>query len=65
VDLIERSLAAPSSSLLSLPYGNRPEFPGPALLYGSMTRDREGWAYVVGALDNRPFALRVKLSNDN
>jgi hypothetical protein len=65
VDLIKRSLLDTSSSLLSLPYGKRPEFPGQPLLYGSITRDRDAWAYVVGALADRPLALRVRLSTAN
>jgi hypothetical protein len=65
VDLITRSLTHPSSSLLPLPYGNHLEFPGRPRLYGSVTRDRQGWAYVVGALDDHPLALRVRVSTQD
>jgi hypothetical protein len=41
------------------PYGNTPQFPNGALLYGSMTRDAKGRFYVVGSMNYKPVILRV------
>ena len=45
------------------PYGTAQEFPGGALVYGSMTRDATGRFYVVGTMNYKPVILQVKPAN--
>ncbi len=42
-----------------LPYGDKPEFPQAALLYGSMTKDAQGRFYVVGTMNYKPVILQI------
>ena len=42
-----------------LPYGDKPEFPEAAVLYGSMTKDAKGRFYVVGTMHYKPVVLQI------
>jgi hypothetical protein len=42
-----------------LPYGDKPEFPNAAVLYGSMTKDKQGRFYIVGMMNNKPVILQI------
>jgi hypothetical protein len=42
-----------------LPYGDKPEFPYAAVLYGSITKDAQGRFYVVGMMNHKPVILQV------
>jgi hypothetical protein len=46
-------------SSATFPYGDAPQFPGGALVYGSMSRDSAGRLYVVGTMNYKPFLLQV------
>jgi hypothetical protein len=46
-------------TVATLPYGDKPEFPHGALLYGSMTKDAQGRFYVVGTMNYKPVILQI------
>lgn len=47
------------ATVAPLPYGDKPEFPQAALLYGSMTKDAQGCFYVVGTMNHKPVILQI------
>ena len=48
-----------TSTVAPFPYGDAPQFPSQALVYGSMTHDTKGRFFVVGTMDNKPLVLQV------
>ena len=57
-DWVRRVPNGPATAA-TFPYGEAPQFPGGALLYGSMTHDNAGRFYVVGTMNYKPFVLQV------
>jgi len=51
------------TTVAPFPYGESREFPGNALVYGSMTRDGAGRFYVVGTMNYKPVVLQVIPAN--
>lgn len=50
------------TTVAPFPYGDAPQFPSGALVYGSMTRDAQGRFYVVGTMSYKPVVLQVGVS---
>ena len=51
------------ATVAPFPYGDARDFPGDALVYGSMTRDAAGRFYVVGTMNYKPVVLQVAAAN--
>jgi hypothetical protein len=51
------------TTVARFPFGDSPEFPTPALVYGSITHDGQGRFYVVGSMAFKPLVLQVTASN--
>jgi len=47
------------ATVAPLRYGDAPQFPHAALVYGSMTRDALGRMYLVGTMNYKPVVLQV------